>query len=267
MIGSAGRPDGSGLRPGGRRRRTLVLTGTAAAFLAMIPLAAHTASAAPQGQAGNVTAVTGDHRVDRLLSEMTLDQKLTMLEGVAVSAQPGNAMQAGELPGIPSLGIPYLTLSDGPPGVETKYDSTGMPSTMGLAATFSTADARADGTVIGGDAKALGMNVVLEPFINMDRDTTGGRGWNTEGEDPLLTGQTGAALITGIQSTGTMAQAKHYIAYDGGNNVVVDQQTLHEIYLQPFATRSTPASARSCAPTTRSTRLTPAPARAATPTR
>lgn len=69
----------------------------------------------------------------------------------------------------------------------------------------------------------------------MDRDTSWGRGFNTFGEDPLLTGQTGAAEITGIQAQGVMAQVKHYIAYDGGNNVTVDSQTLHEIYLQPFA--------------------------------
>jgi beta-glucosidase len=76
--------------------------------------------------------------------------------------------------------------------------------------------------------------VALEPFVNMDRDTTSGRGFNTYGEDPLLTGQTGASVITGIQSQGTMAQVKHYIAYDGSNNVTVDEQTLHELYLQPF---------------------------------
>jgi beta-glucosidase len=51
----------------------------------------------------------------------------------------------------------------------------------------------------------------------------------------VLTGQTGAGEIAGIQSQGTMAMVKHFIAYDGGNNVVLDEQTLHEIYLQPFA--------------------------------
>ena len=91
---------------------------------------------------------------------------------------------------------------------------------------------------------------MLEPFINIDRDTTFSRGFNTFGEDPLLTSAMGAATITGIQSQGVMAQAKHYIAYDGGNNVEVDQQTLHEIYLAPFAAAVTPASRRSCARTT-----------------
>ncbi len=165
---------------------------------------------------------------------MTLDEKLTLLEGEAEAASSSDQYQAGYLPGIPRLGIPSLKLTDGPPGVITKQDSTGMTSTMGVAATFSQSDAQANGVTIGRDARSLGQDVVLEPFVNMDRDTSWGRGFNTFGEDPLLTGQTGAAEITGIQSQGVMAQVKHYIAYDGGNKVTVDSQTLHEIYLQPF---------------------------------
>jgi beta-glucosidase len=79
------------------------------------------------------------------------------------------------------------------------------------------------------------VDVVLEPFVNIDRDPAWGRAFNTFGEDPLLSGQTGAAEIGGIQGQGTMAMVKHFIAYDGGNNVVLDEQTLHEIYLEPFA--------------------------------
>ncbi len=122
-----------------------------------------------------------------------------------------------------------------PGGVATRQPSTGMTGTMGVAATFSQRDAYRNGVVIGRDARALGVDLVLEPFVNIDRDPTWSRAFNTFGEDPLLTGQTGAGEITGIQSQGTMAMVKHFIAYDGGNNVVVDAATLHEIYLQPFA--------------------------------
>ncbi|HEY2651925.1 MAG TPA: glycoside hydrolase family 3 C-terminal domain-containing protein [Solirubrobacteraceae bacterium] len=205
------------------------VAGTAGAGVA----SANRAPAASSGDSGS--PITGDPRVDALLTRMTLDDKLTLLEGEAEAASPSKQYQAGFLPGIPRLGIPSLKLSDGPPGVITRQDSTGMTSTMGVAATFSRPDAWLNGITIGRDARALGMDVVLEPFVNMDRDTTWGRGFNTFGEDPLLTGQTGAAEIRGIQSQGTMAQVKHYIAYDGANNVQVDSQTLHEIYLQPFA--------------------------------
>ncbi|MFC1440304.1 glycoside hydrolase family 3 C-terminal domain-containing protein [Streptacidiphilus sp. N1-10] len=213
----------------GNSRRHRRATVCAVALLSTLGLAvagAPTASARP-------APVTGDARVDRLLARMTLDEKLSMIEGQAEAAST-TQYQAGYLPGVPRLGIPSLRLSDGPPGVITEQDSTGMTATMGVAATFSQNDARLNGEVIGRDARAMGQDVVLEPFVNLDRDTSWSRGFNTFGEDPLLTGQTGAAEITGIQSQGTMAQVKHYIAYDGGNNVSVDQQTLHEIYLQPF---------------------------------
>lgn len=217
-------------RKSARRAATgaIALVGAAAAVVALsAPSAFSTEKPIP--------TVTGDARVDKLLSRMTLDEKLTLIEGEAEAATSSKQYQAGYLPGIPRLGIPSLKLSDGPPGVITRQDSTGMTSTMGVAATFSQSDAKANGVVIGRDGKDLGMDVVLEPFVNLDRDTSWSRGFNTFGEDPLLTGQTGASEIKGIQSQGEMAQVKHYIAYDGGNNVEVDSQTLHEIYLQPFA--------------------------------
>jgi beta-glucosidase len=220
------------------RRRLLTLIAVSATVPGLVIAGASAAAAAPARAAAasagsTIQKVTGDPRVDKLISEMTLDEKLTLLEG-AQEAASTNQFEAGYLPGIPRLGIPSLRLADGPPGVATSKPSTGMTSTMGVAATFSTKDAWENGTVIGRDARDLGVDVVLEPFVNIDRDPAWGRAFNTFGEDPLLTGQTGASEISGIQSQGTMAMVKHFIAYDGGSNVVLDEQTLHEIYLEPF---------------------------------
>jgi len=164
---------------------------------------------------------------------MTLEEKISMIHG-AKEPSATDQGQAGYLPGIPRLGIPSLRMADGPPGVLTRQSATGLTATMGLAATWSRKDAEQNGVVIGRDARSLGIDVVLQPFINLDRDITFMRGYNTYGEDPLLSGQIGAGLIRGIQSQGVMAQAKHFIAYDGGDNVYVDPQTLHEIYVAPF---------------------------------
>ena len=107
---------------------------------------------------------------------------------------------------------------------------------MGVAATFSVKDAYDNGTVIGREARSLGIDVVLQPFINIDRDLSFARAYNTFGEDPLLTGLMGAAEIRGAQAQGVMAQAKHYLGYDSDNySTVIDPQTLHEVYLAPFA--------------------------------
>ncbi len=178
--------------------------------------------------------VTGVPRVDKLLSQMSFDEKMALIRG-ASEPPATNQGQAGYLAGVPRLKIPPLRMSDGPPGVLTRYPSMAETATMGVAATFSVSDAEANGEVIAREAKSLGIDVVLEPFINIDRDITFNRGYNTEGEDPVLTGVIGAGLVRGIQSRGVMSQAKHYVAYDtDGSNVYVDQQALHEIYVAPF---------------------------------
>jgi beta-glucosidase len=188
-----------------------------------------------------VPVVTGNTHVDKLLSEMTLDEKISMLHGAQESPSTYQG-QAGFLPGIPRLGISSLRFSDGPPGILTRVPAMALTATMGLAATFSTEDALQNGLAIAREAKSHGIDVVLEPFINIDRDVTFRRGYNTFGEDPLLTGEIGAAEIRGIQSLGIMSQAKHYIAFDSSGasyvsryNVDVEPQAMHEIYVPPFA--------------------------------
>ncbi len=175
-----------------------------------------------------------DAQVDALLSRMTLGEKIDLINGAA-EAPATSQGEAGFLSGNARLGIAPVRFADGPPGVLTRQPATGLTATMGLAATFSLEDARANGEVIAADARALGVGVVLEPFINLHRDQTFPRAFNTLGEDPLLTGQLAAAEVSGIQASGIMAQAKHFIAYDGANDVTVDSQTLHELYLAPFA--------------------------------
>lgn len=177
----------------------------------------------------------GESRIDSLLREMTLEEKMNLIRG-ATEAPSTDQGQAGYLPGVPRLHIPSLRLADGPPGVLTRVPAQAETATMGVAATFSVKDAEANGVVIGRQARSLGIDVVLQPFINLDRDITFTRGYNTFGEDPFLTGAMGAAEIRGIQSQDVMAQAKHYIAYSSNSyNVYVDQQTLHEVYAAPFA--------------------------------
>jgi beta-glucosidase len=181
-----------------------------------------------------VPVVARDARVDKLLSEMTLAEKITVIHGQKDPPEESQG-QAGYMAGIPKLGIPWLRLADGPPGVLTRQPSTAPTGTMGLGATFSREDARLNGVVIGRDAAAAGVNISLQPFINIMRDPVWSRAYDLFGEDPLLVGAIGAAQIEGIQSQGVMAEAKHYIAYNGGNDVMVGQQALHEIYAAPFA--------------------------------
>ncbi len=174
-------------------------------------------------------------RIERLLGQMTLEEKMNLIRGGLEPADvyPG---QAGYLPGVPRLGVPSLRMADGPPGVLTRVAGQAETATMGVAATFSVKDAEENGVVIGRDARSLGIDVILQPFINIDRDLTFARAYNTFGEDPFLSGQMGAAEIRGAQAQDVMAMAKHYIGYDSNSyNVVIDPQAMHEVYLVPFA--------------------------------
>ncbi len=174
-------------------------------------------------------------RIDGLLQQMTLEEKMNLIRG-DVEPDTTNQGQAGFLPGVPRLGIPSLRFADGPPGVLTRVAGQAQTATMGVAATWSTVDAEQNGIAIGREARSLGIDVVLQPFINIDRDLTFSRSYNTLGEDPFLSGAMGAAEIRGEQAQGVMSQAKHYVAYDSGSyNVFVDQQALHEVYVAPFA--------------------------------
>jgi len=181
-----------------------------------------------------VVSVTGDARVDGLLGELTLAEKLSLIHDAREEPRDYQG-QAGYIRGVPRLGIPGLRLADGPPGVLTRVPTQAETATMGVAASFDVEIARRNGVVIGRDARALGIDVSLQPFINIDRDLAMRRLYNTFGEDPLLTGAMGAATIRGIQSQGVMAMAKHFIAFDtAGTDVWVDQQALHEVYAAPF---------------------------------
>ncbi|MFP5234926.1 MAG: beta-glucosidase [Acidobacteriota bacterium] len=204
-------------------------TGKAQFAMALCGFALAAAAAAQ-----SVPVVTGDARVDKLLSEMTLNEKLTLIHGTQEDPKVYQG-QAGYLAGIPRLGIPGLRFADGPPGVLTRVPSQGETATMGVAATFSAKDAYDNGLVIGREDRAAGIDVSLQPFVNIDRDLEFGRGYNTFGEDPYLTSVMGVGEIKGIQSQHVMAQVKHYVGYDSdGTSTWIDDQTLHEVYVAPF---------------------------------
>src|ERR1700742_3578633 len=86
-------------------------------------------------------------RVDQLMCEMTVQEKIYLIRG-ALEPAATNQRQGGYLQGIPRLGIPPLRLADGPPGVLTRVPSAAPVATMGMAATFSRDDALMNGVMI-----------------------------------------------------------------------------------------------------------------------
>lgn len=183
-------------------------------------------------------------RVRALLEAMSLDEKTTLITG---TNDPDYRGQSGYAPGLPRLKIPPLRWGNGPAGIEAEADSTAIPAGLVLAATFDVDAARRSGALLGREARALGMDVLNGPQLDIARIPTWGRNSVSLGEDPLLSGRLGAAQIEGIQDQGVLATAKHYVAYTQAEHVrsgtrqsatpydfLIDSRALREIYLPSF---------------------------------
>jgi beta-glucosidase len=223
-----------------KRSAAVVLAATAAIIglpaLAAVPVtSAH--AAATSAKSWLNPGQTPDQRASELLAQMTLAQKLQIVDGTGYAF---NAGYAGHIQGIPALGIPDIYLADGAMGVGN--GSTGVtlfPDGTNNAATWDPATAQAVGAANGTEQAAKGHQVSLSPNLNILRIPYGGRAFEGYGEDPFLAGQIAAADITGIQSVGVIATPKHYIGNDqetqrNSINVQVSQRALAEVYDPAF---------------------------------
>ncbi|WP_329114030.1 beta-glucosidase family protein [Streptomyces sp. NBC_01465] len=190
-------------------------------------LAAPVRAAAPRG---------AGPRVESLLARLTLDEKIGFLHG---AEDPAGLGQAGFVPGVARLGIPPLRLADGPAGVRIDGRATALPAPVLLASAFDPALARAYGRVIGREGRALGLDVLLSPMVNLIRTPYAGRNFETFGEDPLLAADLVAEEIRGIQGEGLIATVKHFALNNQERDrmtvdVTVGDQALNEVWLRAF---------------------------------
>jgi beta-glucosidase len=189
-----------------------------------------------------------DQRVAQLLSRMTLDDKISMVEGHG-SANPYVFYTTA----IPSLCIPAVGLEDGPSGVADGMTGvTQLPAGVALAATWDPPLASQYGAVIGAEDVGKGASADLGPTVNIDRDPRWGRSFEALSEDPYLNGVLDVPEIDGIQAQGVEAQVKHWDAYNQetyrntpADNAIVDNRALHEIYMPSFYDAITRAGAAS----------------------
>ena len=174
---------------------------------------------------------------------MTLAEKVAMMHGAEdpLTAQRSPDQRgAGYVVGVPRLGVPPLRLTDGPAGIRTARPATALPAPIALGASFDPELALRFGAVLGGEARAANQDVVLAPMVDIVRTPLAGRAFETLGEDPFLAARLAEAEISGIQSAGAIAAVKHLAAnnqedHRSAIDVHVDERTLREIYLPPFA--------------------------------
>jgi beta-glucosidase len=186
-----------------------------------------------------------EQRARDLVSRMTLEEKVLQMKDVA--------------PAIPRLGVPeYNWWNEALHGVARSGLSTVFPQAIGVAATWDDSAMFRMATVISDEARAKYHEYIRHdshqryqgltfwsPNINLFRDPRWGRGQETYGEDPFLTGRLGVQFIRGLQGDDpkyfkTIATVKHYAVHSGPEperhsfDAVVSERDLRESYLPHF---------------------------------
>lgn len=183
-----------------------------------------------------------DAEIDKLVSQMTLEEKIGMLHGNSMFTSGG----------VKRLGIPELKMADGPLGVREEISrdnwapagltndfATYYPAGGGLAATWNADMAYTFGNSLGQEMRARDKDMLLSPAINIVRTPLGGRTYEYMSEDPFLNKKIAVPLIVGLQDNDVMACVKHFAANNQETNrdfvdVQIDERTLREIYLPAF---------------------------------
>ena len=217
-------------------------------MLALFPIA---------GFAGGASSDSGDFyppvdsrapytpKVRSLMNVLTIDEKISLVHG---AVDPESLGQAGYLPGVPRLGIPVRRDADAL-GINVTADATALPSRIGLGSSFDRSAVYAAGQLEGNEGRALGVDLIYGPQVDLTRLPNWSRNNTTFGEDPFSNGQLGIQEVIGIQSEGLMSEVKHFAFYNGQNGVpaigttvpavpalptIVDDQTAHELYLKAY---------------------------------
>ncbi len=215
-----------------------------ACYLFFMALVVACSSADPKqtvAEEGKPDILQYEEKIDSLISLMTLEEKVNMIHGVS-------SFTSG---GVERLGIPELTMSDGPHGVRPEHgrdwtpdnagndSATYLPTGIALAATWNADLGYRFGEVLGNEAKARGKDVILGPGVNIIRTPLNGRNFEYLSEDPFLTSRMAVGYIKGVQDQGIAACVKHFAANNqevkrSEVNVEMSERALREIYLPAF---------------------------------
>jgi len=230
------------------KNRTLRFVPLVMAAMALAPNLRGSEVARP----GNWKDMDVDKKVEWLLSQMTLEEKIDQMhvqprkekkiKGLGMMSQPWNER----------LSIPPILCADGPRGprstgpipkenrvVKNRNRGATSPTALCFASTWNSEIAYEAGRQWGLLTKEFGLNVLYTPGVNIVKDPRAGRNNEYAGEDPLHTGKIGAGITKGLQSVGVGACAKHFIVnnWESGrtaHDVKVPPRSLREIYLPAF---------------------------------
>ncbi|MFJ9024948.1 beta-glucosidase [Streptomyces sp. NPDC102259] len=168
-------------------------------------------------------------RAGALLGAMTFEEQVALVTAVEIP----------DFKPLERLGIPAMTRVDASDGLRGDTGVTAFPAPNALAATFNTELAEEYGATISTEARAKGWNILLGPTLDILRDARYGRQAESYSEDPLVSGLIGAAVTRGFQKNDTIAQIKHFTAYNQEEgrlslDVAVSERALREVYYPAF---------------------------------
>ncbi len=216
-----------------------------------------------QAQTNKPLPQLGKNSIKEVIGAMTLEEKAKLVVGngfhmpsaklpsgpVIGQTQDKVAGAAGTTFGIPRLGIPSLVVSDGPAGLRIDpirnhdssktYYATAFPVATLLASTWDTALVKKVGVAFGSEVHDYGVDILLAPALNIQRNPLGGRNFEYYSEDPLVAGNITAAIVNGMESNGIGTSIKHFAANNQETNrntvnTIVSERALREIYLKGF---------------------------------
>lgn len=171
-------------------------------------------------------------------------EALTRGEGAMNSplGVPGNAGAFGGItPRLRTAGVPAAICADGPSGARLQRECTLLPSATTLACTWDDKLVERLYAAVGEEIRTAGVDVLLAPGMNIQRDPRCGRNFEYFSEDPLVTGRLASAVVRGLQSAGVSACPKHLACNNqelkrNTCDSLVSERALREIYLRGFET-------------------------------
>ena len=180
--------------------------------------------------------------IDAILPVMTYEEKIQMISANG-SDDPERRNGVGYIDGVPRLGIPETRMNDGPAGINSLapkgFEVTNPPNQLSSSNSWDTELEYAYGATLAKEHQSNGIGWQLGTQLDIARTPFFARIKDTFGEDYFLAGKMGIAEVSGLQETGgAMSMSKHIGAYSTDGDVSlwieVDEQTLHQSYLQTF---------------------------------
>ena len=175
------------------------------------------------------------NRIEQLLSEMTLEEKVSILSGE----------DFWSVPAVARLGIGKLRVTDGPNGARGGgsliggVKSASFPVGIAIGATWNVPLVEEIGAALADEVKSKGAHMLLAPTVNIHRSVTNGRNFECYSEDPFLSAELAVGYINGLQGQGIGATIKHFVGNESEierttMSSEIDERSLREIYLIPF---------------------------------